>query len=128
MDNLIIESDFKSPKVNFNHEKGLLEISGNSIPESTDSFYAPIMEWADQYVKNPATQTTLIYKLDYFNSSSKRCLLNLIEKLILIPDSNKNLIIDWYYEEDDYEMEDVGKLFNEITNFPINLISTAVEE
>ena len=119
MENLIMKGDFKRPAVAFDASKGLLELNGNSIPERAEDFYIPLLEWIKNYMQNPCEATTLNLKLIYINSRSKRFLLDLLEMMKF---DNNNVTINWYYEEDDEDMLDVGETYQELIDFPINFI------
>ena len=122
MEKYNVTGDYKQPNVNLDAEKGLIEISGRSIPEQTAEFYKPIIEWVETYAQNSANETTINYHLEYYNSSSKRYLLDILEMLSPLHKSDKKLTFNWYYEEDDDEAEDAGILYGELAGFPVNLI------
>jgi len=44
MDPIKIEGTPKTPTVNFNAEKGNIEIKGRSIPENSIEFYKPLVD------------------------------------------------------------------------------------
>lgn len=50
MENIHIEKTSKTPEVIFDAEKHYLEIKGVSIPEDSEHFYRPLMEWMIDYV------------------------------------------------------------------------------
>jgi len=75
MKTLKIKGEEDSPIIDFDAEKGSLKIIGRSIPEDTVEFYQPILDWLDDYLKNPAEKTTMDIQLDYCNSFSRKYLL-----------------------------------------------------
>ena len=77
MDPLIIEESIKTPSITFNPNTGVLEIKGKSIPENSLEFYKPIFEWLEVYSKTPAANTEVHVRMDYFNTSSSKCLLDI---------------------------------------------------
>ncbi len=74
----------KSPLVDFNPENGALLLQGTSCMENARSFYTALITWVEDYAKNAASQTHLQISLNYFNTSSAKCLLELLEKAIAI--------------------------------------------
>lgn len=50
MENISIEKTNKTPEVLFDFENNYLEIKGISIPEDSESFYRPLMEWIEEYI------------------------------------------------------------------------------
>ncbi len=128
MENYTLTGDYKQPGVNLDAGKGIIEIKGRSIPEQTTKFYQPILDWVDSYIQNPAEETIINYHLDYYNSSSKKYLLDILERFTPLHNSGKKITFNWYYEEDDDEAEDAGILYGELAEYPVNLIPVPEEE
>jgi hypothetical protein len=122
MDNLSIEPKNKTPKIVFDAENGLMEITGISCAENSVDFYKPIIDWIDTYKNEikPVTIVDINYK--YFNTSSAKCILDMLERFVNLKNHGTNISINWYYEEDDEEMFDAGTNFSEILEMPFNLI------
>lgn len=127
MENLEQEGSFKLPTLSLNADTGVLELEGKSIPERTAEFYDPILEWIDEYMKNPKEETTLNIKLEYCNSSSTRYLMDILERLEGMYKEGKTVVINWYYEEDDEDMLDLGESYSVPLTIPINMISVPVD-
>ena len=51
MENLNIEATERSPKIAFDYENHVLEISGEAYPENNDDFYRPIFNSLQEYIK-----------------------------------------------------------------------------
>ena len=81
MEALIIEGTTKTPNVNFDSEKGKLEIKGRSIPENSIEFYKPLVDWLEEYSHTPKSKTEVNVHLEYFNTSSSKCILDVFKKL-----------------------------------------------
>lgn len=121
MDNYTLTPSPKTPLMQFNGESGYFEISGRSIPENSIEFYRPVLEWVEEYVKSPKEETTLCVKLEYFNTSSSKCLVELFRKLESIIDQSK-VKVEWHYEEEDEDMLESGQDFQHILKIPMVLI------
>jgi len=80
MENFIHNGTHNVPDVNLDAGKGMIVIKGKSIQEHTTAFYQPILEWIDKYVKNPAEETIIDFHLEYYNSASKKYLLEILER------------------------------------------------
>lgn len=128
MERYIIEGDGKKPEVCLNGEKGLIEISGRSIPEHAAKFYEPIINWIERYIQTPAEETTIRYQLEYYNSSSKRFLLDILERFNPVHQKGIKVTFNWHYEEDDEDAEDIGKLFADLIEYPANIIPEPVDD
>ncbi|MBI2968295.1 MAG: DUF1987 domain-containing protein [Bacteroidetes bacterium] len=128
MENFTHKGNFNEPDVNLDAGKGILEIKGRSILEHATEFYQPILEWVDNYAQNPETETTINYQLDYYNSSSKKYLLDILEKFTPLFKGGKKVTFNWYYKEDDDEEKDAGILYGELSELPVNLICIPDEQ
>lgn len=122
MDSISIEGTPKTPTINLTAETGIVEIKGRSIPENSIEFYRPIVEWLDEYSKEPHELTTVNIQLEYFNTSSSKCILDVFKKLEGIKKSKNEVIINWYYEEDDEDMLEAGEDYESIIRIPFKMI------
>ena len=123
MDDLKIEGSAKTPAVEFN-SKGDLHLKGRSIPENSIEFYKPLIDWIGNYSQNSSSDTVLNVQLEYFNTSSSKCILDVFKKLESI--SGSNVSIKWHYEEDDEDMLEAGEDYEAIIDLPFEMIE--VEE
>ncbi len=121
MSNLIINESIKTPFVTF-EITGILEIKGKSIPENSLEFYRPIFEWLDNYIQSPSPKTELIISLEYFNTSSSKCLLDIFRRLESINLSGKSVVkVSWYYDADDEDMMEAGEDYQALVKVPFEL-------
>jgi SiaC family regulatory phosphoprotein len=122
MENLIIKPGIKTPDINFNCETGDLELKGKSIPENSIEFYRPVYEWLDNYAANPKAKTKIIVQLEYFNTSSSKCLLDIFRKLEAINNTSKSEVsVVWLYEEEDEDMMEAGDDYKTIVKLPFEI-------
>ncbi|HSH52681.1 MAG TPA: DUF1987 domain-containing protein [Bacteroidales bacterium] len=122
MESISIEGTPKTPAISFNDETGVIEIKGRSIPENSIEFYRPLVEWLEEYSKNPQKLTTVNIQLEYFNTSSSKCILDVFKKLESIKKARNDVIINWYYEEDDEDMLEAGEDYESIIRIPFKMI------
>jgi hypothetical protein len=120
-----IEGTSKTPTVSLNPENGLVEIKGRSIPENSVEFYKPLVDWLEDYKKSPASKTTVNIQLEYFNTSSSKCILDVFKKLEDINKGDAEVLINWYYEEDDEDMLEAGEDYESIIRVPFKMIEVA---
>ena len=109
MDKLIIEPGIKTPHITFDAANGSLEIKGKSIPENSIEFYKPVYDWLDAYTTQPKDQTLLTVQLEYFNTSSSKCLLE------------GKVNVKWLYEEDDEDIMEAGDDYQTIVKLPFSI-------
>ena len=122
MENIVLEGTGRTPYVSFDAQAGKLEISGRSIPENSITFYKPLFDWVDNYVQSPKDNTTVIFNLEYFNTISSKCILDLLRKLETLKDTNNATEIKWYFDEGDEDMEESGNDFKSLINLDIELV------
>lgn len=122
METIIIEGTPKTPSVNFDSTSGILQLKGRSIPENSIEFYKPLVEWLDEYAARPQAKTAVNIQLEYFNTSSSKCLLDLFKKLESMHKGGSDIMIKWYYEEDDEDMLEAGEDYQSIINIPFKMI------
>lgn len=123
MDNITLNATPKTPSVRFSVEEGHLEIKGRSIPENSLDFYKPLIDWVDRFKDAASAEVNVHIQLEYFNTSSSKCLLDLFKRL----EAFKNKVtVHWYYEQDDEDMLEAGEDYEAIISVPFKMIE--VEE
>lgn len=122
MESLVIAGDFKRPAVNLNTETGQFLFEGRSIPEDSAKFYAPILRWLKQYYQNPLPETVFTLRMEYFNSSSLACMLELLVESQRANDSGASKVsVHWYYEEDDDDLRVSGEDLMNLLDLPFEM-------
>lgn len=122
MENFYSEGSDKTPRIRLNAATGEMEFSGRSIPENSAKLYDPIIAWMDEYVKSPNEETVFIVKLEYFNTSSSKYLLEIFRRFEDVFKSGKPVSVQWYYEQEDEDMQESGDDFRDILKIPVELI------
>ncbi len=122
MENIKLEGTGRTPEVSFDALTGNLLIAGRSIPENSIAFYQPLFDWLDEYVKSPSVKTLFEFNLEYFNTSSSKCILDMLRKLELLSEKNQNTLVKWYFDEGDEDMEESGNDFKSLINLEIELV------
>ena len=83
-------------------------------------------EWIETYSTSPKEKTVVDIKLEYFNTSSSKCILDLFKKLERINQKGAEVHVNWYFEQDDEDMEEAGEDYQAIIKLPFKMIE--VEE
>lgn len=123
MENLVINPTPKTPLINLKAEEGHLLIEGRSIPENSVDFFEPVYAWIDDYSVNPQKVTIMDVKLEYFNTSSSKCILKVLKKLENLQiEKHSEVTINWFFEEDDEDMLEAGQDFDIIISIPFKMI------
>ena len=122
MESIFIEGTLKTPTIKFDGKTGIIEIKGRSIPENSIEFYKPLVDWLEEYAKKPFEKTQVNVQLEYFNTSSSKCILDVFKKLEAIHKTKHDVVINWYYEEDDEDMLEAGEDYESIIRVPFKMI------
>ena len=125
MEDLILEEVSGEPffpQVNFNAQSGECEISGESYMEDTYNFYLPVLKWLDNFFTEVNKPVTFNFKLTYFNTSSSRSILEILEKLKEYKDNGGDVTVNWFYDEEDPDMKDEVEDFKVETGIEIKMI------
>jgi hypothetical protein len=123
MEPLIIYEGQSTPKIVLDKANEKFEIAGNSLPEDVLGFYSPVFNWFEEYIKQPNRQTELHIKLMYFNSSSSKAILDILNMLEEVAVKGFGVEIFWYYLEIDEDMLETGKEFEGMLKLPFQFIS-----
>jgi len=126
MENLYIEGELGNyyiPTVDFNAETGVCTLSGKSYLEDTTQFYLPLLEWLDQYFTEVKKPVEFNVKLNYYNTSSSRSVLDIFDILKLYEDRGGQVEVNWYCRDIDLEViqEEVDDYMDE-SDLEINII------
>lgn len=122
MDRLQIEAKDDTPAVDFHAETGILSLEGESYPEDPVDFFDPLVSWVAQYIREINGPLTLNVRISYINTSSSKCMLDFLEILDDYHESGGEVRINWYYEEDDDDMQETGEDLCEDLELPYTLI------
>ena len=110
-----------SPEVAYDAPSCTLRISGESYPENSFEFYDPVMRWLREAV---AAQDAL--RLDihvsYMNSSSTKCMLDLLDILEEASAKGFAASVLWRYDSENPRALDLAEEFQEEVTFEFNLV------
>ncbi|PCI94230.1 MAG: nuclear pore complex subunit [Flavobacteriales bacterium] len=130
MKNYNIEATENTPKLELNSDNNTLLFEGESRPEDVQKFYQPVLSWLEDYSKHlyfiKDQNDTLIevncnFKFEYFNSSSAKYVMDIINFLKKLKSSTQ-LNINWHYEEMDEDMLEAGEEFEKMLDVSFNFI------
>jgi len=131
MEPYIREATEFTPKVHFDAETNIFELSGFSRPENVIGFYKPLLNWLEKYqdevlVKNVDFDKSIITfnaKLTYFNSASSKFILDLFLELFKFQSKGNSVVVNWFYEDGDDEILESGEEIADMVGMQFNFIS-----
>ncbi len=124
MENLYIEGSkgvYFIPTVNFNADTGVCELSGESYLEETIKFYNPLIDWLKRYFEEVGKKLTFNFKLTYFNTSSSKCIVDILKLLKSYKDKGYEVEVNWYYDD---SIDDIEEELEEVEDF---ILETGLE-
>jgi len=117
-----IEATGSTPEIILDIEAKTLQIKGICTPENPRLFFEPIFQAMDDFQKNNEKILVEIC-LDYFNTGSSKCLLNLFYMISNNPTLKTNSEVNWVIEDSDPDIKESGLLFEEITGLKFNYLN-----
>lgn len=121
---LILRPTRITPLVFFDPQRGLLELRGKSSPENAISFYSKLISGLNKFAVQGQVNLVVNFKLEYFNTSSSKCIFDVLKKISLVKENGKVISINWYYEADDEDMFESGEDFSDLLGVEFNFIET----
>jgi len=121
MEVLSIKGTNQFPEILLDMNKGILKFSGNSLPEDAKGFFEPIMDWVDNYIQSPLLESSITFKMTYYNTPSSKFFFQILKKFEAIHLKQSAVKVIWKYPEDDIDMRDAGKDLSESIKIPFQL-------
>lgn len=124
MERLLIEQTKSTPAIDFDAAQKILAIRGESYPENAFNFYEPVLAWLDDFISQAgeAEPLQMILNLPYFNTSSSKCIMMILERLEEAHEDGKQVTVNWYYDRDNESELECAEEFKEFVNLPFNII------
>ena len=91
----------RTPSILLDGDAGTLTMIGESYPEDVPAFYAELSDAIADFFANSASALAVAIKLTYFNSSSARALMELLDLLDNAAESGRTVSVDWFCDPDD---------------------------
>lgn len=121
MDSLRIEATSCSPLIDFDAGTGILRIEGESYPENSFDFYAPVFTWLEEHLKDSAAPLVLEVGLSYLNTSSIKCLIDVLEMLDNAHGDGRPAAVRWHYDRDNDRALEMAEEFKEDVTLPFDI-------
>lgn len=125
MENLKVAATERSPAVDFDFAAGRLSLKGESYPEDASAVFGPIFSSLEVFFGGVAGRdVSFDFDLTYFNSSSAKALMNMLQMLDRAAGNGWQVTVNWYFASDDDTMKEFGEDFSEdLGNVTFNLVA-----
>ncbi len=123
MSSVNIQGDKKNPTIQFDVDRGYLNIEGRSNLENPARYYRPVIDALEEYFDHPQPETRARFAMEYFNSSSSKMIMKtfrLLEKLQV--DGKSNVKVEWCYDEGDGSMLEAGEDYMSMLKLDFEMI------
>lgn len=111
MSSLNIPASTRTPQIDFDFENGQFLMAGESYPEDVRAFYdEPVRQFSD-WLGSSDTPISFDFRLVYFNSSSARILVSLIDQMESAAREGRECLIRWHHAAADENIRELGEEF-----------------
>jgi len=122
MEDLSIEAGRDTLAIHCNVQTGTITLEGISYPQDAVSFFEPLLDWLESFTSMQSERLTLEIRINYLNTSSTKCLFDLLDTLEEYHQGKGEAVVNWYYQESDRDIMETGQEFMEDVQLPFNLL------
>lgn len=123
MKDLIINAEKDTLKVTCHYETGLIKLEGVSYPADAAEFFNPIFEWLELYIEQVSGAIVMNLFINYLNTSSTKCLFDIIDRMEEYHNDGNKAQVNWYYEKNDEDIKEIGLEFQEDMQLPFEVLT-----
>lgn len=121
MEPLDIQQTPTTPLISFDPGTSTLRIAGESYPENSFDFYAPVISWLSASLRQ-LTRLTLDITITYMNSSSTKCTFDLLDIMEEAYERGVSTTIVWRYDHENPRSYELAEDFREEVSFPFEIV------
>ncbi len=118
MEILFLEGTEETPEIVFDKDKPEFRVTGKSYMEDAMAHYTKVIAWLSEYGKNPNPTTNFKFELEYVNTASSKIVFDILDELNKMHLRGDKILVEWHYYEEDEDMLDLGKEFEEAYDVP----------
>lgn len=121
---LHLEKTISTPEVIADEERGYLSFAGESFPENVQKFYGKLINWLYAYLKSDFKSFSFDCQLIYFNSSTSKLLMNMLNAMDeAAVGGDKKIMVNWICSSDNEIFIECGEEFGEdFQNLEFNIV------
>lgn len=124
METFIIDKTQSTPYIYFDKTTNVLIIKGESFPENSAKFYAPVLEWLKEYIGTLDTEkVTMQFEIVYFNSSTSKVFMTILDMLQAAVENGKDISVLWLCDAENETAIECGEEFKEdLDRLPFDIV------
>jgi hypothetical protein len=123
VDRLRINGTKYTLTIDLDPASGRLVFGGESYPENARGFFAPVFAWLEEFRLTGPSRVAVELSLDYLNTSSTKCLLDMLEVFERFSEAGSDVAVTWFYSKDDEDALTMGQEIAEDTTLPIHFVA-----
>ena len=128
MNDLHLEATSRTPAIALDTTAGKLMMTGESYPEDVTGFFATLTGALSSFFEGGGDSLKTEIRLTYFNSSSARALMELLELLDDAASKGVRVSVDWYCDpDDDITREFAEDIAADVSNASVSILDLDVE-
>lgn len=113
MKNLVIQKGTDTPFVSLNPVNNVFEFKGDSYSQDPNEFYAPVIDWFQEFLSQNKRPITVNFRFSYFNTPTYRPMMALLQMLEQHHIAKRiNTTINWYANIQDVDMMNDAKFLD----------------
>jgi hypothetical protein len=122
LSNLSLPATASSPQVEALEAEGRLLLAGESYPENSFEFFQPVLGWVADFLDRDERPLAVDLHLTYLNTSSIKCMMDLLDALEEAHLSGRGVAVTWTYDPENDRALDLAEEFKEDLSLPFALV------
>jgi hypothetical protein len=110
------------PKIIYDEMAGIVKIEGRSISSDAQIYFNDFLPYFEDCLKRKPMDLILNLDLEYFNTTTSKLLMDFFNIAKSVEKEGFTVKVNWYFEEDDEDMEDAGGDYESLTKLDFNII------
>ncbi|UXX81229.1 DUF1987 domain-containing protein [Reichenbachiella carrageenanivorans] len=122
MEKFLSTPSHTTPYIYFNPENEILEMKGNSTLINAREVFSELYTALGNFKKSIYPKLKVNIQLEYFNTSTYKCLLDTMICLKEIKSTGKNIVVTWYYNIEDEDALEHGEDIAQLSGMHLDLV------
>lgn len=122
MEKFLSTPSHTTPYIYFNPEDEILEMKGNSTLVNAREVFGDLYDALSNFKKSIYPKLNVNIQLEYFNTSTYKCLLETMIYLKEMKSTGKSVVVNWYYNIEDEDALEQGEDIAQLSGIKMNLV------
>ena len=122
MEALQLQATQSTPAISADPQTGVLMMRGDSYPENSFEFFAPIVNWVETFLAQSPAPLRLELHLLYLNTSSVKVMMDIFDLMEEAHQDGRAVEVNWHYEAENERIAELAEEFKEDCSFPFQIV------